>query len=249
MDGSGDAAAKQFPWIKVIKNKNNLGFSAANNIGVRNSSGEYLLFANPDIEFFPEAISLMINQLKNNPDIGAVAPQILSSDGNIYPSCWTSHNLITEIWKSIKFTKYFPKSKISLLEKRKFYLKPTFVEITSGACIMIKRDVFENIGGWDEDYFLYCEDYDLCYRLNKSGWLLSYYPEAKVLHYGGKSAPESGISRARLLSGLFLFFKKHRGPVQTFLLTIVLMRKLLRYYAKYATNIALVVQGKYENRQ
>jgi len=91
-----------------------------------------------------------------------------------------------EIWDAVKFKKYFPTSRISLLRKRKFYMEQAFVEIVSGACLMVRRKAFDNIGGWDEDYFLYFEDDDLCYRLNKSGWIVSYYPESKVIHYGGK---------------------------------------------------------------
>ncbi len=248
-DGSADMAAEKFPWVKIIENKQNAGFAAANNIGARNSSGEYLLFANPDIEILPHSIELMLNYLKSSSDIAAVAPQIISEDGSIYPSCWNFPNLIMELWDATKFKKYFPKSRISLLRKRKFYPKQTFVEIVSGACVMIRKDAYEDIGGWDEDYFLYFEDDDLCYRLNKAGWLVSYYPESKVIHYGGKSTPEGGISKARMYSGLFLFFRKHRGQVHSFLLALVWIRKLLKYYAKYATNIILVTQGKYENRQ
>ena len=86
-DGSAERAAEKFPWVKVIKNKKNAGFAAANNIGVKNSSGNYLLFANPDIEILPRSIDLMMGHLKNNSDLAAVAPQIISEDGSIYPSC------------------------------------------------------------------------------------------------------------------------------------------------------------------
>jgi len=248
-DGSDVKMREKFPWVKLIKSQENNGFAMANNMGAKNSSGEYLLFVNPDIEFLPHSIDLMVDQLTKDSHVAAVAPQIISEDGSVYPSCWNFPNLIMETWDAIKFKKYFPKSKISLLRKRKFYMTQTFVEIISGACLMVRREAFDNIGGWDEDYFLYFEDDDLCYRLNRSGWLVEYYPESKVIHYGGKSTSQGGVSKARMYSGLFLFFKKHRGRLQTFLLTFVWMRKLLKYHAKYATNIFLIPQGKYERRK
>jgi len=248
-DGSADMTAEKFPWVKIIKNKENIGFAAANNIGDRNSSGEYLLFANPDIEILPNSIKLMWNHLKRDYKIAVASPQIIAEDGSICPSCWNFHRLVMEIWDAVKFNKYFPKSRISLLRKMSFYSHQKFVEIVSGACMMIRKTAFEDIGGWDEDYFLYFEDDDLCYRFYKAGWLVSYYPKAKVIHHGGKSTHHEGISKARMYSGLFLFFKKHRGQIPTFLLAFVWMRKLLKYYAKYATNIILVVQGKYEPKK
>jgi len=245
-DGSVEMLKKEFPNVEIISNSKNVGFATANNRGIKQSRGKFLLFVNPDIEFYPNSLNLMLNHLKSLPPyVGAVGPQIIYKDGDIYPSCWKFPSLIAEFWGRVKLKKIFPRSKISLQRKRVFYEQPRYVEVVSGACVLIKKSILKKVGYWDEDYFLYYEDDDLFYRFKKNNFKVVYYPPAKVYHYGGRSTSQNIRSAIWMYTGLFLFFKKHKKRIETFFLTLICLKKLLKFYIKYRTNVFAIIQGKY----
>ncbi|MBP9817927.1 glycosyltransferase family 2 protein [Candidatus Shapirobacteria bacterium] len=175
--------------INSLKNRNlkleilpnNTGFSHANNIGVKQATGEYLFFLNSDMELIDNSLINMVKYLEENTRVGVIGPQFLNIDlspqASVFPP-QTPLNAIKEFWLGYKYsyTKYVPQSKI-----------PTMVSIISGGALLISRKLFQQIGGWDERYFFFSEDLELCRQVTKAGYKVAYYPNCQVIHRHGAS--------------------------------------------------------------
>jgi len=241
-NGSTDGSVeeiKRFP-VKIIENKKNLGFTKANNIGISKSSGEILFFLNPDTKILGNTLSKMVRFLEKNPEIGVLGPRLYNSEkkdlqisygGKLTPTvALFSLTFLKKLFpKNIFFKKYF----LTLPEKK----IPTEVEVVSGAALMIKKDIFEKIGGFDERFFAYFEENDLCLRVKKIGKKVVYFPMGEIIHYGGKATkniPE--LSRKIFVQSRFKFFKKHYGALPA-LMTEGFMRFFENLSLKNADNL------------
>lgn len=225
-DGTIEMVKNEFLEIRLIENKENLGFPKANNKGMELAKGDYVLLLNPDTVAMAGSIDSMINFLKNNIDVGAVAARLLNPDGTNQPSVSKFPDLFTLFARfciprfiSNKIKKFLIKSnlnkKLGSQVNSYFSLRnvevPTEVDDVSGACLLIGRKTIEGVGLLDDKFFLYCEDIDWCYRTRKKGWKLVYLPEARVIHYGGK-ATGGDFKPFPLCCGIeseYYFFKKH----------------------------------------
>lgn len=167
--------------LTIIKNKENLGFSKGNNIGAKKAKADYLLFLNSDIEILDSNLSNMLNYFQSNPQIGLIGPKFLNPDlsiqGSVFPP-QTAINAFKEYWLNQKdtYSKYFPKK-----------ISPQTVWSISGGALLISKSIFNQIGGWDERYFFYYEDLELCRQIRKLGLNIVYYPKMKVIHRHGAS--------------------------------------------------------------
>jgi len=174
--------------IIFIKNKHNIGFSKAANIGAKNATGKYLLFLNSDIELIDNSIIEMLNFLENNSHIGLIGPQFLNPDLSIQASVFPPQTITNAIkqyfYGQQSFSKYTPKTK-----------NPISVESISGGAIMIKRDFFNKIGTWNEKFFMYYEDLDLCQKTHQQNMQVFYYPQAKIIHRHGISGAKLADSK------------------------------------------------------
>lgn len=182
-----------FPNVIAIASEKNLEFARANNLGVQHSSGEYLLFLNPDTRVLGPAIPNMLETLKAMGGAGIMGCKLLNSDGSVQTSCIQRFPTIMNQILELEFLRVrWPKWKF-------WGIAPLFsdsaqvseVEVVSGACLMIDRELFERIGGFSEQYFVYAEDVDLCYRIRKSDGKAYYTVNGTVVHHGG------GTSRSR----------------------------------------------------
>lgn len=175
---------KKQDGLVIIKNKQNLGFSKANNIGTTKTKANYLLFLNSDMEFTDSNLVNMLIHLQKNPNIGLIGPKFLNIDhsvqGSVFPP-QTPLNAFREYWLNQKhaYSKYFPNK-----------LSPQKVWSISGGAILIKKDVFRKIGGWDERYHFYYEDLELCRQIRKLNLDIVYYPKMKVIHRHGASGKD-----------------------------------------------------------
>jgi GT2 family glycosyltransferase len=192
-DGVADAVAEHYPRARLIRNPENLGFSRANNVGFEASQGRYLLFSNPDVEVTHETLPTLIALMDQAPQVGACTPFLrLVRTGDVD---WGAHRGFPTPWAA--FT-YF--AKLDRLFRRSRRLSRIFgryhlldrdltqaheVDAIRGGFFLVRRRVFEEAGRWDEDYFMYGEDIDLCYQIKKRGYRIMFYPQALALHYHG----------------------------------------------------------------
>jgi GT2 family glycosyltransferase len=215
-DGSAEMMRNEFPDYRFIQSQENQGFSRANNLGFRHSSGRHVLFLNPDTEIAGAALQKMVQVLDSAPDAGIAGAHLLNSDGSVQTSCIQRFPGILNQCLDADFLRdRFPNLAIwgmqPLLRKSK---KPSPVEVISGACLMIQRDVFEAVGQFDEGYFMYAEDTDLSYKVYSASRKNYYCPTAVVTHHGGQSsssAPQSNFSTVMIRESLHRFFVVHKG--------------------------------------
>jgi Predicted glycosyltransferases len=191
-----DSLTQQFPGILLIKSAANLGFAGANNLGFKRSKGSYLLFLNPDTELSNNAIDVMLEELKRLPDAGVVGCKLLNTDQSIQTSCIQKFPTISNQLADFEYLR---------LRWPKFYLwsidplfangeEPVPVEVISGACMLLRREAFEQAGMFTEDYFMYAEDLDLCYKVQKLGLRNYYVGKAAITHHGGQSSNQVKVN-------------------------------------------------------
>lgn len=207
-DGSPEMVYRDFPRVKLIRNRNNRGFGAANNQGIEAASRELVLFLNSDAYAFPGAINLLANQF-TSPSVVGAGGQLLNPDGSRQNSSANSLTLWAVFCEQTLLEKLYPN--ISFLSpywnSQKLGDRTSAVEQVMGACLMIRpRERF------DERFFLYCEDTELCYRLRRHGKIY-YVPAARFTHdLGSSSASNRWVAIARYNRGKELFFRLHHGP-------------------------------------
>lgn len=212
-DGSVDYIRTNFPEVEVIASPSNLGFGKANNIALKKARGKFLLVINPDTVVGEDSIHRIIDFLKDNPQTGVVCPKIIDREGKFDPACRRGlPTPFTAFSKIIGLSALFPKSRI-FGKYNLTYLdpdEPAEVDVLGGAFMLLRREVYEQVGGFDEEFFMYGEDVDWSYRIQLAGWKLQYFPQAQIIHYGGESALRSDTNtRAAFYDAMNIFVKKH----------------------------------------
>jgi GT2 family glycosyltransferase len=189
-DGSEMMVRREFPAVEFIQSRNNLGFAGGNNVAFAHSTGRNVLFLNPDTELTGDALRVMCSALDATPDAGVVGCRLLNSDLSLQTSCIQAFpSILNQALDSEFLQAVFPKS--SLWGMRPLYERksqPSIVDIVSGACLMIRRIVFEQVGQFSTDFFMYAEDMDLCYKVARAGWRNYFVGNATVIHHGGRSS-------------------------------------------------------------
>jgi len=218
-DDSVEAIEKEFPKVKLIKNEKNVGFARANNQAIKESKGKYVLLLNPDTIILNQAIEKMVSFMEKNKKIGILGPKIVNKDNSIQVSCYRFDSISTLFSTNIFFNKLGRGYTYKNFDFN--YIKK--VDVVSGACFLIRKEVIENIGLLDEDFFMYSEDADWCFRAMKNGWRVVYYPEAEIIHFGGESAKkifkEASI---KAYQSRIRFFKKHFNKIKAEIMTVLL---------------------------
>jgi GT2 family glycosyltransferase len=212
-DGSVEMLKQYFPTVKLIENSKNLGFSKANNIGLKIAEGKYILLLNPDTLVSENTFEVMINFLRQHPDAGMAGCKILNPDGTLqlacrrsFPGLWTSFCKVTGLGAIFPQSRIFARYNLTYLSEDKTYE----VDAISGSFMMLRRELFEKIGGLDEQFFMYGEDLDLCYRTQKAGFKVYYVHSTQIIHYKGESTKRSSIDETRIFYGAMrLFVRKH----------------------------------------
>jgi GT2 family glycosyltransferase len=212
-DGCGEMLREHYPQVRFIQSQENLGFSRANNLAFQSSTGNYILFLNPDTELRGPAINLLFDQLHKLQAAGAVGCKLLNSDDSIQTSCIQSFpTILNQMLNADALRRLFPRSRLwgtaALFDEND---KPSEVDSISGACLIMSRALFEKIGQFSTDYFMYSEDVDLCFKLRQAGMKNYYVPSAVIVHYGGASSAQSEVSTfssVMLLESRWRFFLK-----------------------------------------
>ena len=215
-DGSAAMVAEKHGWATLIANDDNLGFAKANNQVLRQAKGRYILLLNPDTEVEPGALKTLIDFLEAHPKAGIVAPQLLNSDGSIQRSCRQFPTFTGMLFELIGLSKLFPKGSKMGTTFRAYKMldwehdDEREVDQPEGACLLLRREVLEEVGLLDEGYFMLFEEVDWCYRIKKAGWQIWFTPSARVMHHYGQSIKQ--VKARMILSshrGLYRFWRKH----------------------------------------
>jgi len=214
---------KHFNWVKYIKSPGNTGYGAGNNLGVKNAKGEFILVLNPDTKIMPGAITNLVNFLEKNKKVGIVAPNLLDKKGGVFPQLGSSELTPIRGIMALSFlNKIFPNNPIS----RKYWLKGVSLnkrrklDVVPGSAFMIRKKVFEKVGRFDENMFLFFEESDLCRRVKKLGLDIFIIPEAEVFHYWDKDKHSSEKMKKIFAASRFYYFKRHFGLLWALLVEI-----------------------------
>lgn len=223
-DGSGSEVKKAFPFVRLIENKRNVGFAKAANQGILKAFGKYVLLLNPDTQVKNGAIERLMTFMDTHSDAGVAGAQLLNSDDSKQNSIANFPSLATELLNKSFLRWLFPKK---FPGKERNYSEPVEVDSVIGACMMARKDALDQVGLLDEDYFLFLEETDWCYRMKKGGWKIYHVPQAEVYHFQGKSA-EAVKKKAKIefYRSRYHFFKKNRGDLDCLILFIGLMFRL-----------------------
>jgi N-acetylglucosaminyl-diphospho-decaprenol L-rhamnosyltransferase len=225
-DGSPEAVRGGFPGVRLIVNPENVGFSKANNQGAAQSRGSFLLFLNTDTLVPPRAIAALLERLRSNPSAGAAGPALVHGLGDYQVSFGSRVGYAAQIFQKFVLN---PRHKRALRKRR----PEREVGWLSAACLLCRREAFERAGGFDERFFLYFEDIDLCFRIRKAGWKLLFVPAVEIKHEGGATTSVSpavrAASRFEYRRSQLRFYEKHSSRIS---------RRLLR--ASLRVNVAIL---------
>ncbi|HUS82166.1 MAG TPA: glycosyltransferase family 2 protein [Dehalococcoidia bacterium] len=212
-DGSAPMVVSEFPQVLLLRLPRNVGFAAGANRGAREATGEAVVLLNPDSEIAADPFAPMLAYLREHDDAGIVAPRLLNPDESLQLSCRRFPTFSVALFNRYSLlTRLFPRNRYS----RQYLLSDwhhdsvSDVDWVSGACLMVRRSLFEEIGLLDESYFMYIEDVDLCQRVHRAGYKVVYLPQTSVIHHIGRSSrtlpSRSIVARHR---SMWHYYKKY----------------------------------------
>lgn len=209
-DGSAQMVAEHFPQVRLIQNAENRGFGRANNQAAAQAEGCYLLLLNPDTVIRERAVQALVDHLHRHPQVGAVGPCLLNPDGSLQVSAHPAPTLTREAWRLLHLDALVPFSQYPAAKWRS--TAPQAVEVLMGACLLVRSDLFRQVGMFDEQFFIYSEEVDLCHRIRQAGWELHWLPAARVTHFGGQSTRQMADEMfIELHRNKIRYFRKHDG--------------------------------------
>jgi N-acetylglucosaminyl-diphospho-decaprenol L-rhamnosyltransferase len=219
-DGSVEMVRREFPQTRLIQNTENVGFARANNQAMALSGGRYMLLLNSDAIAMPGAIQSLLTLADAEPRAGVVGAQLLNPDGSFqashtpFPTLRQEFLILTGLARLLR-GRWYPSRGAE--EER----GPQVVDYVEGACLLARRQAVEEVGGLDEEYFMYAEEVDWCYAMREKGWQVWYQPAAKVIHRGGGSSQNRRTQReGDLYRSRVRFFRKHYGDTAAWLLKV-----------------------------
>ena len=209
-DGSSQMLGELFPHVRLIANAQNVGFARANNQAVVQAQGGYLLLLNPDTLVHPGSIGALLEYLQAHLEVGAVGPRILNPDGSLQISAHPFPTLFREAWRLMHLDHVLPLSQYP--PARWASMQPQVVDVLMGACILLRRELVEPGSVFDEQFFVYSEEVDLCRRVHLAGWQLHWLPSVVITHYGAQSTCQAaGQMFLELYRNKIRYFRKHQG--------------------------------------
>jgi len=215
-DGSQEMTASNFPDVTLISNPQNVGFSKANNQGIKAAGSDYILFLNPDTIVYPGALEILLQVIKSQKNVGGVSPALLYGDNKYQVSFGGKRDFFPEMLQKFCLNSFYRGRLKSYKNQRKAVW-------LSGACLLTSKDVLDEVGSFDEKFFLYYEDIDLCIRITQTGRVLLFLPEAKIFHYGGVSTQKQKTkNRFFYRQSQLYYYRKHNSIVSWHLLRLFL---------------------------
>jgi len=212
-DGSVKMVRNNYPYVKLVVNSKNIGYTAAANQAIKQTDSDFLILLNSDTEVFEGSIDRIIEYLKNNTKVGVVGPKTIDSSGNAHLSCRrfpsfkeaAMHVLVGIFWPRNPYTRRYKMMDFD-------HNKEVKIDWVSGACMGLRREALDEVGLFDERYYMYVEDLDLCKRMWNAGWEVRYFPGATVVHYIGGSTKGTGVKLFyQQQKSVFRYFLKNHG--------------------------------------
>ncbi|MEM7038398.1 MAG: glycosyltransferase, partial [Bacteroidota bacterium] len=247
VDGSQEMLREKFPDLNIIESKENLGFSRGNNLAIRKAKGEYVLLLNPDTVVEESTFHKCIEFMDDHPDAGALGVKMLDGEGNFLPESkrglptpWVAFYKIFGLSRLFPRSKTFGKYHLTYLDKEQDHE----VDVLSGAFMLMRKEVLDEIGLLDETFFMYGEDIDLSYRVTLAGYKNYYFSGTRIIHYKGESTKKSSINYVRVFyNAMIIFAKKHysSGNANLFIVMIriaVYLRALMAIGSRVGKRIA-----------
>lgn len=225
-DDSVPVLRRQFPSVHLVANSSNVGFARANNQALRMARGRYYLLLNSDAFVHAGAVRTMLEYMEQHPKVGGVGCQLVYEDGTLQRSCSSFPTLATELWQALWLDRLFPKSPVFGRYLMSYWDMNDMREVDCvlGACLMLRREAIAQVGLFDERFFMYSEEVDLCYRLKRAGWAIYFVPSASATHiWGGSANKVPAQTFLRLYNSRLYFFRKHYGPMTAALYRLVLL--------------------------
>lgn len=220
-DGTLDLLDNLFPNTHVIANQKNLGFGAANNQGMAGAAAanpRFFFFLNPDTLVRPGAMRQMVQCLESCPETGMVSPRLVYSDGRLQDSAFAFPGVAQLLFELWPLPERFYDTRLNGRYPRRFYrpdAPPFAIDHPLGAAMMVRRDVAEKTGGFDESFHMYCEEIDWCWRIRDAGWSIYSVPAAEIVHYGGESTKQvPARSIINLWSSRAQLYRKHQDRLR-----------------------------------
>jgi GT2 family glycosyltransferase len=232
-DGTVEMVEAKFPWVKLIKSRENLGFAKGNNVAIRQCQGNYIALVNPDVIVFPGCLDALADFLDQNPKVGNVGPRVFEPDMSMqstcrrFPSLWNNFTDATGLATRFKGSRFFA-------GEHMFYFphdRTLKVDVIVGCFSFIRRETFDAVGLLDEKMFMYGDDVDWCRRCWNAGWEVVFYPGARAIHDRGKTTAPYPVrfALAQQRSVLYYWSKYHSIFGRLGIRTIMVFRHLMRY--------------------
>jgi len=192
-DNSTEMVKKDFPEIKLIASPKNIGFAAGNNLGIKIAQGKFILCLNPDTEVLPEALDFIPIAFEKDPQLGALGVKLLNPNRTLQSSCKSFPDLDTIIWNATSLDTLFPKSKVFGKYNMTWFGHDLEMEVDQpmGAALAVRREVIDQVGIFDERYFMYFDEVDWCYRIKKAGWKIKFFPQVAIIHHWAQSTKQA----------------------------------------------------------
>ncbi len=241
-DNSVSYLRNKYPEVIFIENTRNVGFGKANNQALHIANGTYTLLINPDTLISEDTLTVLKEYMDEHTETGACGCKILNPDGTFAPESRRSlPTPLSALWKVLGLTTLFPRNKTFA----EYYLswmdedKPSQVPVLSGAFMFFRNEVLKELGGFDEQFFMYGEDIDLCYRTSKTGYQIDYVPSTSIIHYKGESTKKDNIDYIVLFNRAMLqFFRKHYSySYSIFLRLLIVLGIIFRGVVTYITTL------------
>ncbi len=237
-DGTVGMLQNEFPGVRVIANSENVGFTRGNIQALAVARGRYFFLLNPDTELRPNALARLITFADANPHVGIIGPQLCYGDGSLQSSRRRFPTLATAFLESTKLQQWSPRNRTLT----RYYMLDTSdderqdVDWVNGSAMFVRREVYDQIGGFDEGFFMYSEELDWCYRAKRAGWYIVYLPTAQVTHYEGKSSDQVVAKRDIYFhSSKIRFFRKYRGVLVAEILRAFLLLMFVYQFIEEGT--------------
>jgi len=232
-DGSAAAVAERFPTVKLIAQVDNIGFTAGNNLGLQNAIGRYLLLLNPDTLIVGDALAHMVAYMDAQPTIGALGPRTLNRDGSTQSTRRRFPTLAIGFLESTWLQPFAPRAILN-----RYYAADLAddqiaeVDWVQGSALLIRRAVYDQVGGLDTGYVMYSEELDWCRRIKAAGWPIIYLGTAQIVHYGGQSSEQATARRQiHFQQSKLRYFRTYHGAIVAFALRIFLIGSYIQQLA------------------
>src|SRR5271154_3287028 len=241
-DGSVEMIEARFPWVKLIRSSENLGFAKGNNVAIRQCQGRYIALVNPDVIVFPDCLDTLADFLDRNPKVGNVGPRVFNPDMTQqstcrrFPTLWNNFCSATQLERIFKGSSFFA-------GEHMFYFphdRTRTVDVIVGCFSMIRREAFDDVGLLDEGLFMYGDDVDWCRRARNAGWQVVFYPDARAIHDRGKTTAPFPVrfAVAQQRSVLHYWMKHHTFLGVLGIRSIMFFHHLLRYSIAVLSSLA-----------